>query len=264
VRVIVTRPEREAKKWVQQLSEAGFDTWALPLIQVGPAPDRNAVITAWARMDNFDAVMFVSGNAVEQFFALKPPLAHVFTAQSATKIRAFVTGPGSRSALLAAGVDPECIVLPDLHAGVFDSEALWAVAGCHVVPGYRVLLVRGSNEEDADAPQGQGRDWFSQQVLASGGRVEVVVSYQRHCPAFTAAQRAWVPDAASDGSLWLFSSSQAIAYLTTAFAGQVWSGARALATHPRIAEAARAAGFGEVRTVSPSLSAVKASIESMA
>jgi uroporphyrinogen-III synthase len=264
VRVIVTRPEREARKWVHSLSEAGFEARALPLIEVGPAPEPDAVIAAWSRMDSFDAVMFVSGNAVEQFFALKPPLAPVFTARSATKIRAFVTGPGSRSALLAAGVDPACIDMPDLQAGIFDSEALWAVAGCHVVPGYRILLVRGANEDDVDAPQGQGRDWFGRQVLAAGGLVQVVVSYQRQCPFFTVAQRAWVPEAASDGSLWLFSSSQAITYLTAAFAGQDWSGARALATHSRIAQAARAAGFGEVRTASPSLPAVKASIESMA
>jgi uroporphyrinogen-III synthase len=264
VRIIVTRPEREAKKWVQSLCEAGFDAWALPLIAVGSAPDPSAVVAAWSRIDQYDAVMFVSGNAVEHFFALNPAVAPVFTAQDATKIRAFVTGPGSRAALLVAGVAASCIDMPDLQADVFDSEALWNVVAHRVGPGYRVLIVRGANDDETHSPQGQGRDWFSQKVRAAGGMVDVVVAYQRHCPAFTPAQRDRVAAAATDASIWLFSSSQAISYLTTAFAGQDWSHARALATHPRIAEAARAAGFGEVHTSSPSLSAVKASIESTA
>ncbi|MEG2631782.1 MAG: uroporphyrinogen-III synthase, partial [Comamonas sp.] len=44
--------------------------------------------------------------------------------------------------------------------------------------------------------------------------------------------------------------------------GTDWRQARALATHPRIAAAARQAGFGLVQECRPSLNDVAASIES--
>jgi len=64
--------------------------------------------------------------------------------------------------------------------------------------------------------------------------------------------------------VWLFSSSEAIANLQLLAPGQSWQQARAVATHPRIAQAARAAGFGVVWESRASLDDVLASIESTA
>jgi uroporphyrinogen-III synthase len=44
---------------------------------------------------------------------------------------------------------------------------------------------------------------------------------------------------------------------------QTWESARAVTTHPRIAKAARSAGFGVVWESRPTLDAVVASIESV-
>jgi uroporphyrinogen-III synthase len=70
-----------------------------------------------------------------------------------------------------------------------------------------------------------------------------------------------VPPPGGD-SAWLFSSSQAIANLLTLEPRADWSGARAVATHPRIAESARSAGFGVVCESRPGLDAVIAALES--
>jgi uroporphyrinogen-III synthase len=43
---------------------------------------------------------------------------------------------------------------------------------------------------------------------------------------------------------------------------QAWSQARALATHPRIASAAQAMGWGDVRVCKPSLPQLLSSLES--
>ena len=83
--VIVTRPATEARKWLDGLRHAGFDALALPLIAIAPAPDPAVVQAAWERIASFDAAMFVSANAVAQFFALKPAVAPVFIAQAAIK-----------------------------------------------------------------------------------------------------------------------------------------------------------------------------------
>jgi uroporphyrinogen-III synthase len=69
--------------------------------------------------------------------------------------------------------------------------------------------------------------------------------------------------AASDGTLWLLSSSQALDNLRAALPGQAWNQAHALATHPRIAQTARALGFASVHECRPALADVAASIESM-
>ena len=83
--------------------------------------------------------------------------------------------------------------------------------------------------------------------------------YRRAVPAWTPAQRQRMQAAQTDGSCWLFSSSEAVANLPT---GLRWDTARALATHPRIAQAARQAGFGRVQETRPTLAEVVASIKS--
>ena len=263
MRVIVTRPRQEAGKWVDAFARAGMDALALPLIEVEPAADRAAVLAAWQKLQTFDAVMFVSGNAVDHFFVFKPSLAPVFTAQAAMKTRAFVTGPGSYSALMRAHVAPEWVDAPNFDSGQFDSEALWAVVRHRVHPGYKVLIVRGVSSDAGASDEGHGRDWFAKQVIAAGGSVEFVVSYQRHGPEWGHDTAALVECASCDGSIWIFSSSEAITNLVRACPAQSWAQARAIATHPRITKTAREAGFFAVRESSPKLEELIASIESM-
>jgi uroporphyrinogen-III synthase len=254
---------------------------ALPLIDVGPVPNKQSLQEAWARLHTFDAVMFVSSNAVEQFFASNTTVAPVFTAQSAIKTRAFSTGPGTVAALLRAQVALQFLDAPDLQAGQFDSEALWAVVRQQVQPGFRLLIVRGTDmaadtvdvdvdmggkgtgDEPAAGDAGQGRDWFAHQAAAAGATVEFVVAYQRMCPQLTAAEQALAQQAASDGSVWLFSSSQAIAHLQACCPKQSWQQARAVVSHPRIGLAAREAGFAVVCESRPTPDALIASIKSL-
>ncbi len=266
MRVIVTRPVQEARQWVNAFLDAGYEAVALPLIDVLPAPDPSAVAHAWGRLNTFDAVMFVSGNAVDHFFAQRPDLAKPFATSPSGKTRVYVTGPGSLSALKRAQVDLRCIDMPDREGEQFDSEALWSVVAQQVHPGFRLLVVRGTGNHGANgaAPDGVGRDWFADRVRAKGGQVEFVVSYQRRSPVMRPAEREMVLNAAQDGSVWLFSSSEAIANLVLACPGQGWSRAKAVVTHSRIAQAAREAGFSVVCESRPTLAALMASIESIA
>lgn len=261
MRILVTRPKEEAGPWVSALADAGYDALALPLIDIAPPPDPQAVSRAWGRLHTFDAAMFVSANAVTHFFASNAALAHVFTDKSAIKTRAFVPGPGSFAALLRAHAQAEWIDAPDAASAQFDSEALWAVVGSRVHAGYRVLVVRGTDA--AVSPAGEGRDWLANQVRLAGGKVEFVVAYQRRPVPWTDSERGLARQAAQDGSVWLFSSSQAVANLVQACPGQSWQRARAVATHPRIAQAAKDAGFAVVCESRPELAALTTSIESL-
>lgn len=264
MRVIVTRPQREAQRWVQDLTALGLEAQALPLISVGPVDDPTAVQQAWQHLADYVGVMFVSGNAAEQFFALNQSLAHVLHAQVAIKTRAWATGPGTARALLRAGVAPEKLDSPAPDAAQFDSEALWHVVAAQVVPGSRILIVRGADTVGSDpVGQGSGREWFANRVAQAGAQADFVVAYQRCAPDFSAAESALAHQAATDDSVWLFSSSEAVLNLLALLPGQNWSAAQAIATHPRIAAAARQAGFGRVSESRPTQSDVVAVLTDM-
>lgn len=267
-RVIVTRPAREAAHWVEQLGAHGLQAVALPLIAIGPCTDpaaTQALAQARERLGAYKALMFVSGNAATYFFESKWPVPLDTQALPAIKTRAWAPGPGTSAALLQAGVPPGQIDGPAPDAAQFDSEALWQQVHGQIGPGDRVLIVRGRSatpDGAHESPVGSGRDWLAQQITAAGGQVDFVVAYQRGAPQFNAEERALAQQAAQDGSVWLLSSSEAVAHLAQALPGQPWAAAQALATHPRIAQAARAVGFGTVRECRPALADVVASIES--
>ncbi len=254
-RVIVTRPARDAARWVTALAAHGVAAEALPLIDIVPEPMAGELAHAREDLGGQDIAMFVSGNAVDGFL----PTAHG-PAPDTVATRAWSPGPGTTAALRAAGWPPARIDAPAADAAQFDSESLWEQVHGQVRPGLRVLIVRGGDAAGRVA----GRDWLAAQLAERGAVVEQVVAYRRAPPAWDEARRAHAASAAADGSLWLLSSSEAIANLRTGLPQQDWSGAAALATHPRIAQAARQAGFGTVRETRPALDAVVASIESMA
>jgi uroporphyrinogen-III synthase len=122
-----------------------------------------------------------------------------------------------------------------------------------------VLIVRGADADGAAA----GRDWLAQQLLAAGATVSTVLAYRRAAPQWSDAERSTAAQAAADGSVWLFSSSEAVAHLRQLLPMQSWHQARAVATHGRIAQAAEQAGFGVVRISRPTLKDVVASIKSV-
>lgn len=276
MKVIVTRPRREADAWVKQLRDLQIDAVALPLIHISPPPDTSSVARVWQNLHQYSALMFVSSNAVRYFYQLNEHVASVKYGYDAIKYRAWATGPGTREALLAESVPADAIDAPAADARQFDSEALWCRVQAQVKAGDRVLIVRGCTADPQNTQETQdgenvengamnGRPWLADQLTALGVQVDFVVSYQRRAPVFDAAEQALMAQARVDGSLWLLSSSEAVANLTstTAAAAVDWSPARALATHPRIAQAAREAGFGVVYESRPLLVDVVASIESL-
>jgi uroporphyrinogen-III synthase len=181
---------------------------------------------------------------VQSFFALKPVTQEAWPAGTL----AASTGPGTTQALRAAGVPAAQIVEPAREPAQFDSEALWQRLRERDWTRARVLVVRGDG----------GREWLGEQLRDAGAQVEHVRSYRRVTPHWSAEQQALAARAlaAPDDAVWLLSSSQAVAKLRELLPHASWQRAQAWATHERIAEAARAAGFGTVRIVAPTQQAV--------
>lgn len=266
MRIIVTRPRREANAWVEKLRLKGFDALALPLIQISAPQQGDAVAQSWRDLPQYKAVMFVSSNAVNHFFESNLAVAGNKWTSLAIKSRVWATGPGTSHALMSQFVPAALIDAPAANAQQFDSEALWSRVKTQVTAGDKVLIVRGCTLDSGAAQHGDsamnGRSWLADQLTAAGAVVNFVVSYQRSAPVLSSQEQQLMQEAAVDGSLWLLSSSEAIGNLTH-MTVQNWSQARALATHPRIAQAAREAGFGVVYESRPLLADVTASIESL-
>lgn len=243
MQVIVTRPGAQAQPWVARLRSLGHSAHALPLIGIAPPHDAAPVQAAWAGLGAHRLVMFVSANAVDHFFLARPP-----GAGWPPGVLAGSTGPGTSAALCAAGVPSGALVHPPVDAPRFDSEALWALLQHHDWTGRSALIVRGE----------EGRDWLAETLRARGARVVFVAAYRRVLPAFGPEERALLTAGLADPDhhLWLFSSSEAVANLLALAPGAVWAQAQALASHPRIAQAARQAGFGAVAIVPPTPEAV--------
>jgi uroporphyrinogen-III synthase len=249
LRVIVTRPAAQAGPWVEALRAAGVDAVALPLIDIGPAPRPAEVDAAWRRLPGVALAFFVSANAVEAFFAHRPA---GIAWPAAT--RAAAPGPGTARALHVAGVPPPSVVAPAEDAERFDSEQVWTLLRDEPWTGRSVLVVRGED----------GRDWLADRWRAAGAAVDFVAAYARRAPAPDAAARRLLAEAeaAPQGHLWLFSSSEAVRQLAM-LAPALPAQAVALATHPRIAQAARAAGFARVGTCEPRLAAVQRALRDL-
>jgi uroporphyrinogen-III synthase len=287
MRVIVTRPETDAQAWLDAIEQAGHEALYVPLIEIGPAPDAQAVVRAWHNWTRWQAVMFVSAQAVRMFFAQRPAqvlleIKHASNEATDPSVgpRFWATGPGTRQALIDAGVTADCIDAPSADAAQFDSEALWQVVQPALKKQVPVLIVRG-NEDSAETPastaqhtslhsvqhanpQGVGRDWLAQHIVEAGAHVEFVVAYARRPPQWSDRQFNIAKQAATDGSVWCFSSSQAVLHLQAQLPDAPWHQARCIATHARIAQTAREVGFVNVVQTRPVLSEVLASLESLA
>ena len=276
MRVLVTRPEPDAQRWVEGLRARGFAAQALPLIAIAPAADAPEVARVWQQLESWRALMFVSRNAVEHFFAALPVklIEEKPWRGAQLQTRAWAPGPGTCEALVLAGVDAALIDSPSADAEQFDSQHLWRVVEPQVAASDRVLIVRGCGSsgglEAADHAKAEsgaelvGRDWLARKLAAASAQVDFLTVYQRLPPAWSEAQLALAAQAAGAESVWLFSSAQALANLAHCLPGQDWRTARAVATHPRIAQAARTLGFAVVCLSRPSLDEVAASIESIA
>lgn len=269
--VVVTRPEPEAGAWVEALRTRGFAARSWPLIEIGDPvePALQAALAHWRRgWPVFDALMFVSGAAVQRFMA-SPELQRPAELPST---RFWAPGPGTARvlthALGALGVPADRIDSPPADAAQFDSEHLWPVVRSQMGPGRRVLVVRGRSVGQPDAAEGglagHGRDWLMARCREAGAVVDTCVAYERRPARFDADARQRLASLTAPGSVWLLSASEAVAALPGREAGIDWSASMALVTHPRIAEAARALGFGRIELTRPLLPEVLRVLESMA
>ena len=256
--VLVTRPEQDAASWISALQNAGFEAIQFPLLDLNPVLGEQDADSVLVQIQNSQAVMFVSANAVRflaQALQARPQWVTHFN-QSA---RAWCTGPGTAAALLSCGISENQIDQPKLDAKQLDSEALWQVVQRQVGPQFKALFIRGADESGAIA----GRDWLANQLELGGAQVEALAAYQRQASVLSATQIQQVQRWVEQKAIWVFSSSACVQALVAQCPDVPWSSAKAVVTHPRIAALAQQLGWRNVSIAPPGMKAMQASIKSM-
>jgi uroporphyrinogen-III synthase len=229
--IVVTRPLAQAGALAAGIRALGGSVCLFPLLEISPWPDDAPLRDIAARLADYHFAVFVSPNAVR--YAL-PQL--LFAGAWPSTTRAVATGKGTARDLQAAGLR-DCLY-PHPQA---DSEALLTLpelaASC--VRGKKVVIFRG----------GEGRALLAQTLTARGARVDFVPVYQRGKPTGGLAEFC-ARLAAGELDALTLSSNEALRYLV-----ELCPSAQAallrqtplFASHARIVEAARAAGF--LRTI---------------
>lgn len=261
--LVVTRPQPEAALWVQKLQTAGHAAvTALPMLNIGPSQSPSAqaaVQSALAQLHHYDALMFVSGNAVRYMARQLLSLG----IQPGSNTRFWAPGPGTAQVLQDHGFAKACIDQPSPDATQYDSEALWHQVRHQVQHGTRVLLVRGSTPEIDNNASGHGRAWLSEQLLQRGAQVDFAPVYERSAPTVTPALQAQIGQLQAQSAIWLCSSSECLHNLVHCAQEASWQAQTALVTHPKIAQQAQRLGFGRVINTHPTVHAVAGSIKSL-
>jgi uroporphyrinogen-III synthase len=237
--LILTRPRPQAADWLARLRALGVEAASLPLIAIEPG-DGQAAREAWLALPEAALALFVSPNAVSAFFA-------VAAGPWPERPLAACVGPGSAQALREAGVPSAQIVQPPADAPSLDSEHLWPQLAGRDWQGRLALMLRGEG----------GREWLAERLRERGARTLDFNLYRRVCPQLSSAEQTLLAEALSGRHIWLLSSAESLGHLKTlAPPAFDFSGQRAVATHERIAAAARALGFGHVVLARPDAAAV--------
>jgi uroporphyrinogen-III synthase len=225
------------------LLAAGVELRRFALIHIVAPADASPARRCLQRLADYALALPVSPNAVRGAFAL-------LDAPWPASCAIGVVGPGSaaavRAALAAQGMAAEALpTLLQAPAQQAESEGLWPLLQAWRPQGWRgarVLLLRG----------GAGREWLSERLREAGAEVDAVDVYRRIGPAADAATVQRLRELLAGDAVWLFSAAEALRHLLELLraagldAASTLRARAALATHARIAEAARAAGFGRV------------------
>lgn len=220
--IVTTRPAGQAGGLARALQALGVDVLNFPVIAIeaaDPAPLRAL------NLADFDLAFFVSPNAVEQAFRIRPP------EEWPPALRVATVGPASALALAQQGY--ASVISP--RSG-FDSESVLALPEffAEAVAGKRVLLLRGEG----------GRELLADTLRERGAMVAQVSCYRRVCAPLDPAPLL-ARFARGELAALVFSASEGLRFfleITGAAGRDMLRAVPSFAPHPRICAALQAAG----------------------
>ncbi len=154
-RILITRPRAQAEEFGQAVQAAGYEPLFLPVIEIRPLAENQALALALSRLPRYDWVIFTSANAVQVVCecADRP-------ARWPESARVAAVGPKTAQALRAQGLEPAW--MPEEYV----AEAL--LPGLGELQGKLVLLPCAELARQ-DLPQA---------IAAAGGTAHEITVYQ--------------------------------------------------------------------------------------
>lgn len=229
--IVITRPDRQAAGLAALIDAAGGHALRYPTIEIEPL--RTARLDdLLARLADYDVLVFISRNAVEQGLARIRESGVALAPVPGRPVVAAI-GVGTRRALEAGGF--ATVIAPE---GPADSEALLAEPALGNVSGKRIAVFRGEG----------GRETLAAGLRARGATVDYAECYRRRAPALDPQPliAQWLRGEVHAVTV---SSGEGLANL----AARLGETARTLLValpvfvpHPRVAEQARALGVADV------------------
>lgn len=239
--IVVTRPAAQSARLCRLVEGAGGEAVAFPTVEILSIWKNNPQLACLSagNLINYQWLIFISPTAASEGLAALAAGGTVPEAWPAGVAVAAV-GRGTAAALSRGGLGP--VVVPDAGA---DSEALAALPGLQAtaIAGRRVLIVRGEG----------GREWLADTLRGRGATVEVAECYRRALPGTDPAPLVAKLVAGGVAGITVHSRG-ALDNLFAMLPDEARAVVRStplFASHPRIAEHARASGLHQVVVAGP-------------
>ena len=188
-RIVITRAAPQSEALAGVLAGLGAIPVVLPLVEFGEPADLGPLDAAIAQLDQFDWVIFTSGQAVRAFVARSKDLG-VSLHRAGSKLRIAAVGPVSAEAVRHAGLPVEYVART--HSGVGLANELGGR-----LQGRSVLLPR-SDRANPDLPEA---------LKTHGAQVTEIVAYRTLQPGEVDRQKLGRISAGETDAILFFSPS---------------------------------------------------------
>jgi uroporphyrinogen III methyltransferase/synthase len=229
-RVLVTGSWGTSERLRDQLATLGADVITRPVIQITDPPDWGAVDAALERLDQYDWLVFASGNGVD--YLLRRLFDQGGDVRRLAQLKLAAVGSGTAERL------SRYHLRADLVPDEFRAEAL-AEALIREAKGQRFLLARAS----------RGRQVLAEELAGAGAHVDQVVVYGS---VDIEEPNPEVAQALSSGEInWITVTSSATARSLVRLYGEALRNARLATISPLTSGALRDLGFEPAAEASP-------------
>lgn len=158
MKILITRPARQAADFAEKLSAIGFEPVYFPVIEIHPADDFSELDKALAEIERYAWLVFTSVNAVDVVFDRIAGAKH--TASLLGRVKIAAVGPKTADTLRKYGIEPDFV--PDEFVG----EAI--LPGLGDLRGKWVLLPRAEIARQA----------LPEAIVLAGGVAHEIIVYQ--------------------------------------------------------------------------------------
>lgn len=225
IRALVARPQQQGEALAQAIAHAGGTALVLPMLEIVPLHENQAMRQQILSLDRYDKVIVISQHAARY------GLEHIenYWPQLPLHTKWFAIGETTRQALAEFDQQAACS-----FSGI-DSESLLAQADFQNVAGQHILLLKGI----------AGRDYLEQTLKKQGAIISTLEVYQRQRPEYD-------PDkvrqllAEHDINVILAGSGETVKHLCHYLPPVYLDQCRLITPGPRVMKMAQTMGFQQV------------------